>query len=106
MSEKIPGYRGTWLALLVLFGACAAHDLIVPAGRGVAARSAIAAIDGYRSHLSPLVARVVTCRFRPSCSLYGRQSIRRYGALRGGLRTLGRIARCNPMTPLGTRDDP
>jgi putative membrane protein insertion efficiency factor len=51
------------------------------------------------------MAHVVTCRFQPSCSLYGLQSIRRYGALRGGLRTIGRIARCNPMTPAGTRDE-
>jgi putative membrane protein insertion efficiency factor len=98
--------RRTLLGLVLLLGACAAHDLTVPDGRGLAARSAIAAIEEYRSHLSPLVARVVTCRFTPSCSLYGLQSIRRYGALRGGLRTIARIARCNPLTPLGTRDEP
>jgi putative membrane protein insertion efficiency factor len=98
--------KRTLLVLLVLAGACTAHDLTAPVGRGVAARSAIAAIESYRSHVSPWMARVVTCRFTPSCSLYGLESIRRYGALRGGLRTVARIARCNPMTPAGTRDEP
>jgi putative membrane protein insertion efficiency factor len=98
--------RPTLLVLLFLAGSCSVHDLTVPAGRGLAARSAIAAIESYRSHVSPWIGRVVTCRFTPSCSLYGLESIRRYGALRGGLRTVGRIARCNPMTPPGTRDEP
>jgi putative membrane protein insertion efficiency factor len=82
------------------------HDVSVPAGRGFAARAALAAIDSYRSHVSPHLEGFVTCRFVPTCSAYGREAIRKYGILAGGWRTVKRIARCNAWTPLGTIDRP
>jgi putative membrane protein insertion efficiency factor len=69
-------------------------------------RPAIYAIDVYRAHVSPRLRGVVQCRFTPTCSAYGRESIRKHGLLVGGAKTLVRIARCGPWTPLGTRDDP
>lgn len=45
--------------------------------------------------------RVPMCRFEPSCSVYAAESIRRYGALRGGWRALRRISRCHPWNPGG-----
>lgn len=45
--------------------------------------------------------RVPRCRFEPSCSVYAQESVRRYGAMRGGWRALRRIARCNPWNPGG-----
>ena len=84
----------------------AAHDLTVPPARSFGTRSALAAIDQYRAHVSPHLRGVVQCRFRPSCSAYGRESIRKYGLAIGGWRTIRRIARCNPWTPLGTYDPP
>lgn len=41
------------------------------------------------------------CRFVPSCSEYSYQAIAKYGALRGGLLALRRIARCHPFEPGG-----
>jgi hypothetical protein len=41
------------------------------------------------------------CRFQPSCSTYFIQSVRKYGAIRGGLRGIWRICRCNPWNPGG-----
>ena len=70
------------------------------------ARPAIYAIDAYRAHLSPHLRGIVQCRFTPSCSAYGRESIRKYGLIAGGLKTTWRIARCNPWTPMGTEDRP
>ena len=68
---------------------------------------AITAIHGYRRALSPLVAGVgIRCRFSPTCSRYAEAVIARDGFVRGGWKTLKRIARCNPLTPAGTRDDP
>ena len=68
--------------------------------------AALAAIDQYRARVSPLLRGHVVCRFTPTCSTYGRESIRRYGLLRGGARTIWRIGRCGPWTPMGTVDRP
>ena len=70
------------------------------------ARPALFAIDQYRAHVSPHLRGVVECRFTPSCSAYGRESIRKYGLLIGGARTAWRIARCGPWTKKGTVDPP
>jgi putative membrane protein insertion efficiency factor len=71
-------------------------------GRG----PAIYAIDVYRAHVSPRLRGVVQCRFTPTCSAYGRESIRKHGLIFGGAKTVWRIARCGPWTPLGTVDPP
>ena len=44
------------------------------------------------------------CRFNPTCSEYGREAIRRHGALKGGWMTLRRVGKCHPFGPTG--DDP
>lgn len=67
----------------------------------------LAGIHGYQHSLAPAAARIgLRCRFTPTCSVYAERVIARDGALRGGWRALTRIARCNPVTPFGTRDDP
>ena len=68
---------------------------------------AIAGVHGYQHALSPMMTRLgVECRFAPSCSRYAEAVITRDGVVRGGWLTLKRIARCNPVTPPGTVDDP
>ena len=68
---------------------------------------AIAAIHRYQRTLSPVAARVgIRCRFTPTCSRYAETVIARDGIARGGWKALRRIARCNPLTPFGTRDEP
>ncbi|MDR2645791.1 MAG: membrane protein insertion efficiency factor YidD [Holosporaceae bacterium] len=37
------------------------------------------------------------CKFYPTCSEYALLSIRKYGALRGSLKAVSRLARCNPF---------
>ncbi len=51
------------------------------------------------------------CRFWPSCSDYGIEAFRTYGALRGGGLTAKRILRCNPwheggVDPVPAQDRP
>jgi putative membrane protein insertion efficiency factor len=36
------------------------------------------------------------CRFYPSCSEYSFQSFRKHGAVKGLVKTIWRILRCNP----------
>ena len=42
-----------------------------------------------------------TCRYYPSCSHYGYQSIFKYGILKGGIMAVYRILRCNPFSKGG-----
>ena len=41
------------------------------------------------------------CRFYPSCSAYGVQAVRQYGAVCGGWLTMRRVLRCHPWNPGG-----
>ena len=36
------------------------------------------------------------CRYTPTCSQYAIDAIRKYGAIRGSLKAMRRIARCHP----------
>lgn len=51
-------------------------------------------IKFYQNLLSPLLG--AQCRYTPTCSQYGIEAIKKYGAFKGGWLTLKRIARCNP----------
>ena len=95
---------GTLLMLIVL--GVALHDIFTPHGRGFAARGAILLIDEYRAHVSPHLKGRVTCRFRPTCSAYGREAFRKYGFAKGAAKTAWRIARCGPWTAAGTLELP
>ena len=37
------------------------------------------------------------CRFRPTCSEYAILAIAQYGVIKGGLKALWRLLRCNPF---------
>lgn len=62
----------------------------------------ITVVRVYQLLLSPLLGR--HCRFTPTCSSYFIQAVQKYGVLRGTVRGIWRIARCNPFHPGG--DDP
>jgi putative membrane protein insertion efficiency factor len=59
----------------------------------------IAAARGYQWTLSPIIGR--QCRFEPTCSNYFIGAVGKYGAIRGTLRGILRIARCHPWHPGG-----
>jgi putative membrane protein insertion efficiency factor len=56
----------------------------------------------YKKYISPFLPNV--CRFEPTCSTYMIEAVRKYGVIRGTLKGLWRILRCNPWNPGG--DDP
>jgi putative membrane protein insertion efficiency factor len=41
------------------------------------------------------------CRFRPTCSEYACLSIEKYGLIKGGLKAMLRMLRCNPFNKGG-----
>lgn len=99
------------LRLLALIPAAAlvlviAHDTVAPPRREWGTRAAVTVVEMYRHVLSPRMGAVVTCRFQPTCSLYGLTVLKRDGLLRGGWKSVKRIARCNPWTQPGTIDPP
>ena len=98
--------RGGLAVLLAALAGLAIGDAARPPAEQWGARLAIGGIDAYRATLSRALERtgLIRCRFRPSCSAYGREAIRRYGLARGGRLAATRILRCNPFAKGG--EDP
>lgn len=56
-------------------------------------------IKVYKIFISPLLG--INCRYYPSCSDYAIETIKKYGALRGSIKAIYRILRCNPFSKGG-----
>jgi uncharacterized protein len=67
------------------------------------ATAIIACVRVYQLTLSPFVGR--QCRFQPTCSNYMIEAVKKYGAIRGLLKGVWRILRCNPFCE-GGHDPP
>jgi hypothetical protein len=67
-------------------------------------KAAIQIIRLYQKSLSPdhglLKKRFSSgyCRFQPTCSEYSITALQKYGFLKGGLLSIGRILRCHPWS--------
>ncbi len=53
----------------------------------------------YQIIISPL--KPPTCRFYPTCSHYGLEAVKRFGAIKGGWLATKRILKCHPFHPGG-----
>ncbi|MEO6901805.1 MAG: membrane protein insertion efficiency factor YidD [Bacteroidia bacterium] len=62
----------------------------------------IGLIKIYQYTISPLLGPA--CRFEPTCSVYGIESIKRYGFLKGLFLTVKRVLKCHPWG--GSGHDP
>ncbi|MDD3468389.1 MAG: membrane protein insertion efficiency factor YidD [Thermoguttaceae bacterium] len=49
----------------------------------------------YQLLISPLIGPC--CRFQPTCSQYFIEAVQKYGVIRGTLKGIWRILRCNPF---------
>jgi len=58
-------------------------------------RLILALLAIYKRLLSPLLG--ARCRFEPTCADYARVAVARFGAGRGGILALWRLARCQPL---------
>lgn len=53
----------------------------------------------YKKLISPLFPN--SCRYYPTCSNYAIESIQKYGLLKGSLKAVWRVIRCNPFSKGG-----
>jgi putative membrane protein insertion efficiency factor len=56
-------------------------------------------IRGYKKVISPILAP--SCRFYPTCSTYAIQALEKYGIIKGSIKAIYRIFRCNPFNKGG-----
>jgi len=56
-------------------------------------------IKAYKIIISPLLPD--SCRFYPTCSEYAVDAIDKYGILKGSIKSIYRILRCNPFNKGG-----
>jgi len=62
-------------------------------------RAVASLLAGYKRFVSPMLPPA--CRFTPTCSEYARESVLRYGVLRGLFLAARRLGRCHPFHPGG-----
>ena len=96
----------TWTVPAVILGCVllVGADAIRPPGRQWISRGLAGCITLYQGHFSPLLHlnnHLKLCRFEPTCSEYARQSLLKYGLIKGGARSCWRILRCNPWSAGG-----
>ena len=62
----------------------------------------IGVIKLYKIFISPIVPN--SCRFEPTCSQYCIDCLKSYGLFKGLIKSISRIARCNPWFGYGGYD--
>lgn len=59
-------------------------------------------IDLYKKYISPWFHNFgYDCKYYPTCSVYTKQAIEKYGVIKGGLLGIKRILKCNPFSKGG-----
>ncbi|MGM0365513.1 MAG: membrane protein insertion efficiency factor YidD [Actinomycetota bacterium] len=53
----------------------------------------------YKKFISPILPN--SCRFMPTCSEYAVDAVNKYGVLKGSIKSIYRILRCNPFNKGG-----
>ncbi len=62
----------------------------------------IGLIDWYQKYISKwLTSKNINCKYYPTCSEYTKQAIIKYGPIKGSIKGIWRILRCNPFSKGG-----
>ncbi|MGA2736124.1 MAG: membrane protein insertion efficiency factor YidD [Bryobacteraceae bacterium] len=93
-----------YLAPVVLLYALAVADSFRQPSTQVTSRVYLAAVRGYQRYGRPLLQPYIHCRYRPTCSEYSIQAVRKWGIRRGLALTTKRLLSCTSAVPLGTPD--
>jgi len=62
-------------------------------------KAAVFIIKLYQKTISPLFPP--SCRFYPTCSEYAIQALTKYGIIKGTIKSVWRVLRCNPFNKGG-----
>lgn len=94
-----------YLATLALLAVLAGVDSLRLPDRQIAVPVYSLAIRAYRRLGHPIThALGVRCHYRPTCSEYSVEAVRKYGIVRGLEMTAKRLISCNSRVPYGTPD--
>lgn len=91
MKRVLAGF----ILLLMVIGAL---DVLREPSAQMSTKGAILLVRKYKKFISPRISGAVTCRFLPTCSDYAVIALGEYGIVRGGWRTIKRLARCSPLS--------
>lgn len=94
----------TYLAPVVLLYALAALDSLRQPSQQITARAYLAAVRGYQHYARPVLQPYIRCRYRPTCSEYSMQAVRKWGIRRGLMLTTKRLWSCTSAVSPGTPD--
>jgi putative membrane protein insertion efficiency factor len=95
---------GLWLAAFLLPVLLVGADALRPPQSQVSVRIFAASVVGYHRYLHPFTSHYFRCRYKPTCSSYAVQAVRKYGIAKGGWMSVRRIASCRSSVPMGTED--
>ncbi len=93
-----------WLTAILLLAMLFGADAMRPPQSQVSVRLFAASVDGYHQYFHPITGRWIHCRYKPTCSNYSVQAVRKYGIAKGGWMAMRRVASCQPSVPMGTED--
>jgi len=89
----------------LIFVVVAATDLTRKPENQFSAAVYIGLVRVYQAVGRPLLEGTIACRFRPTCSDYSIEAVRRYGTIRGIVLTHYRLDSCAMNVPMGTIDE-
>jgi uncharacterized protein len=94
----------SWLAVVLLVFLLFGADALRSPQNQVSVRLFSASVSAYHLVLHPITGQFIRCRYRPTCSRYAVEAVRKYGILKGGWMSARRIASCRSSVPFGTSD--
>ena len=96
--------RWLWLAAILLLALLFGADALRSPPKQVSVRLFAASGDGYHRYLHPVTGQFIRCRYKPTCSEYAVEAVRKYGIAKGGWMGMRRVISCRPGVPMGTYD--
>lgn len=93
-----------YLLVLCAMLSLAGLDSLRHPNRQVTGTIYIGAVHSYQRFGRPLLEPYIRCRYRPTCSVYSVEAVRKYGIRQGLALTVKRISSCTSEVVAGTPD--